>query len=385
MPDDSWTGVLESPPGAEVQIDGKPYLYFAGTAYFALQGHPAVIQAGCDAFRRYGVHSATSRGGYGTSPSLLEVEQLAADYFQADAAFYFLSGYWGNNIIVGGLAGHYDVIFYDEHSHYSIMESIQLARCPAYPFVHRNPDDLALKFREHLKGGQRPLVLTDGIFASSGRIAPVDRYLELLQGIPNSLLVLDDAHAVGVLGDGRGTYAEFGISSTQINRHPTEPAADTARLYCCGTLSKAIGGSGGIVAGSAAWISHLKSTSRYFNAASSPSAPIAAATAAALGLVMTDPSIRQRQQNNARHLRTGLRKLGLEIEDTSVPFTGLIIKDASHMQMLQRELRKRGIIIAYAKVYSGVASAGQLRIAVSSAHTESMIDRLLREFASLLG
>src|SRR6187401_2231015 len=105
--------LMESPPGAYTVIDGRRYLYFAGTSYFALHGHPEVIEAGMAALRKYGVHSATSRAGFGTIAPVLEVEQRAAELFGRDAAFYFPSGYSANHILVQALAPRADVVFVD--------------------------------------------------------------------------------------------------------------------------------------------------------------------------------------------------------------------------------------------------------------------------------
>ncbi|MBA4031460.1 MAG: 8-amino-7-oxononanoate synthase [Planctomyces sp.] len=382
---DSWTGILESPPGAEVSIDGERYLYFAGTAYLALQGHPEVIEAGCEGLRRYGVHTATARGGYGTSPPLLQVEHLASQYFGSEAAFYYVSGYWGNQLVLGALKPHFDSIFFDEQSHSSILDAIQISGKPSFSFPHRSVRGLGDALLRHLSSGERPLVISDGVFASSGRIAPIDEYRKVIRDLPGAILVVDDAHSVGVLGDGLGTFAHFGISFRHINQDPGQPLLGSGpRLYSSGTLSKAIGGSGGIIAGSRDWISRVRSSSACSNAASSPGAPVAMGTAAGLRLVMIDTQIRQRMVDNTRMLRRGFRQLGFSVEETPVPFFSIEIGNREYMQWIQGMLRGRGIIIAYAQRYSGVGPEGNLRIAVSAAHTDTMIQQLVWEFGSLL-
>jgi 7-keto-8-aminopelargonate synthetase-like enzyme len=382
---DSWTGILESPPGAEVSIDGERYLYFAGTAYLALQGHPEVIEAGCEGLRRYGVHTATARGGYGTSPALLEVEHLASQYFGTEAAFYYTSGFWGNQLILEALKPHFDAIFLDEQSHSSILDAIRLSGQPSHVFPHRSAGGLRDAIANHLPPGDRPLVISDGVFASSGRIAPIDEYRNVLRDIPGAILAVDDAHSVGVLGDGLGTFSHFGIPYGHVNQDPTRPHRGAGpRLYSSGTLSKAIGGSGGIITGCRGWISRVRSSSACSNAASSPAAPVATATAAGLRLVMIDSRIRQSMLDNTRMLRRGFRQLGFPVEETPVPFFSIEIGDREYMQWMQGALRERGLIIAYAQRYSGVGPEGNLRIAVSAAHTDTMIQQLVWEFGSLL-
>lgn len=370
----AWTGILESPPGAEVTIDGKRYRYFAGTAYLALQGHPDVIRAGVDALQKYGVHTATSRGGYGSSPPVLEVERLAAEWFGTEAAYYFISGYWGNHLTLSALSGEFDVAFYDEQSHYCVVEALRLSGVPLVAFGHRSADDLADKLRSIVGAGDRPLVISDGVFAASGRVAPVDAYLDVLRNYEDSILALDDAHSVGVLGDGRGTFAHFGIPRSNVN---TLAAASGPRLFSSATCSKALGGSGGIIAGTKDWIARIMASSKIPNAASVPAAPVAGATAAALRIVASQPELRAKLLANARTLRLGLTNIGYPVEDSPVPFVGLVHGTAEKMRGIQAMLRERGIIIAYFPTYSGVGSAGQLRIAVSAAHSEEMIYQLL--------
>ncbi len=108
--------VMESAPGAETVINGRTYVYFGGTGYFGLHGHPELIKAGVEAFQKYGTHSGTTRSGFGNNPVLLEVERRLADYFGTEDAVYFVSGYFANLILAQGLAASYDVIFIDETS-----------------------------------------------------------------------------------------------------------------------------------------------------------------------------------------------------------------------------------------------------------------------------
>ena len=122
--------LMESPPGAETLIDGRRYFYFGGTGYLGLAGHPEVIEAACDAVRRYGLHTATSRAGFGTNPATLAVERRVAEFFAVEAAFYFVSGYVGNHILVSALAGRCDAVWMDEAAHFSLREAALLTGRP---------------------------------------------------------------------------------------------------------------------------------------------------------------------------------------------------------------------------------------------------------------
>ena len=378
--------VMQSPPGAETVIDGRRYIYFVGTGYLGLQGHPEVIRAAGEAAQQYGIGSATSRAGFGDTPPLLEVERLAARFFGSDEAFYFVSGYLGNEILVRMIGAGVDAVFVDRGSHYCVVEAAHLIGMPVHPFAHRDPDDLAEKLRTELPGGGRPLVMSDGVFAALGSIAPVVQYRELLREYPGSAMIVDDAHALGVLGDnGRGTFEHAGLGGDGVNVDlPGRDRPGSPCLLMCGTLSKAVGGFGGIVPGNAKIMEGIKSTSHYYEGASAMPVPVAAATAKALEILLAQPELRMRLHENVRSLKTGLRRLGLETDDTPVPIISLGVGDGANMQRIQRELAERGIMIAYRATYSGLGPEGAIRVAVFATHTKEQIDRLLDEFARLL-
>ncbi|MEN6558100.1 MAG: pyridoxal phosphate-dependent aminotransferase family protein [Thermoguttaceae bacterium] len=370
--------LLESPPDAVVRIDGRPYLYFAGTSYLGLQGRPEVIRAACEAAERFGLGSANSRTAFGTTPPLLQMEQAAAATFGAEAAFCFASGWMGGHILIGSLDADRVVALVDEHSHFSLFEAARTIGRPPVVFRHADPDDLRAKIQKHLGVGQRPLVLSDGVFAATGDLAPVDRYLEVLREYPDSSLLLDDAHGLGVLGPrGRGTFEHFGIAADEVNtaRAPLPCPA----LWCCGTLSKAVGGYGGVILSDARFIEQLQADSPYMAGVSPPPAPVAAATARALELIASEPELRERLSANARRLKDGLRAMGFSVSESPTPIARLVIGTAERMRRIQRELMNRGIAVAYMSNYAGLDPEGALRLAVFATHTDAMIDRLFEE------
>jgi len=374
--------LMEGPPGALTRIDGKEYLYFGGTSYLGLSGHPEVIRAGCEALRRYGVHTSTSRSGYGNSPITLDVERLAAEFFGTAGAFYFASGYFGNHILIQAVADRADVVLADESAHYCLAEASHLLGRPVVSFRHRDPDDLRQKLRERVPQGQRPLVLTDGIFSTTGAVAPIDRYAELLRDFGRATILIDDAHGFGTIGrHGRGTLEHLGLWSEQVN---ADPARDGLGFFVCGTLSKAIGGFGGVLPGSLALLDRMRQTSHYYEGASAPMSAAAGATAKAMEIVLGQPQLRQRLEINARRLRCGLRVLGLAVDDWPTPIIGLSIGNGENMRRIHHELRLAGIIVPYFAAYSAAGPAGGLRIAVFATHTENMLDRLLAELSRVL-
>jgi len=375
--------IMQGPPGARTVIDGRTYTYFAGTGYLGLQGHPEIIRAACEATRRYGIGSANSRTAFGNLPPTLEVERRAAEFFGLEEAFYFMSGYVGNNILVLLLGDSIDRVFVDESSHYCVFEAARLTGRTPVEFRHCDAGDLASKLRTELNPGARPLVLSDGVFAARGEIAPVAEYRSLLDDYPGSVLCIDDAHGLGVLGaGGRGTLEHAGLFDAGVNSAALPCPAP--RLLLCGTLSKAFGGYGGIIPGSREFIDRLKSTSPYYGGASAPPVPAAAATARALELVGADSDLRQRLRRNVDLLKGGLRALGLPVDDSPVPIACLTLGDAANMRRIQRELIERDIVVAYMAAYSGLGPEGALRIAVFATHTEEMIGELLDGLAALV-
>ena len=362
------TYLMTSPPGAKTQLDGHNFDYFCGTGYFALQGHPQVIEAACEATRQYGLGSATSRMSFGNTPVVVDVEQKAAAFFEAEQAMYYASGYMGVSVLLQGLLPSYDVVFVDEKSHFSSMDAAIMSRKPVVRFAHCQADDLAMKLKAELKPGQRPMVVSDGIFPTSGVMPPLDAYDKVLAPIEGAQLCVDDAHAVGVVGHkGKGTLEYFGIEG--VGR------------YSCGTFSKALGGFGGIIAGSAAFITALKQQTKMYLGASSVPTPAAAATAAAIDILRSHPEMRTRLAANTAYAKNAFREMGFQsIPDTPVPIICLSGPSVDWSK-LQEHLFNQGLVTLYVPdgSYSGVPEGGALRLSIFSTHALDQIDRLIYE------
>jgi 7-keto-8-aminopelargonate synthetase-like enzyme len=378
---------MEAAPAPETLVNGRRVLYFAGTGYLGLQSHPALVAAARESLERYGIHTATSRSGYGSSPPLCEVERRAAELLDTEEAIYLVSGYAGNTVVAAALAGTVDCVFVDEHAHDSLVESARAlgasVRTPSV-FRHRDVEHLGELVRQSAADRKRPLVLTDGIFAVSGHVAPLATYLALLDGVDGAALLVDDAHGLGILGArGRGSLEHAGIPSDRINRDPDEDAAG-ARVYHTATLSKAIGGHGGVVAGSRRFLDRVRSASGWYRGSSAPAAPVAAATAKGLELVMESPELRASLATNVLQLRRALAELGMEVEMGPAPIIGLRLASAAAMQQVHTRLGNDGILIGYTRDYSGAGPDGMLRIAVFATHTPAMLERLVATLRNAL-
>jgi glycine C-acetyltransferase/8-amino-7-oxononanoate synthase len=354
---------MESAPGAETVINGRRCLYFGGTGYFGLHGNAEMMKAGIEAFQ-WCTHSATTRAGFGNNPVLLDVEKKLADFFGAEEAVYFVSGYFNALFLAQALAADYDAAFIDETSHFSVRDGVRTTGKPVFAYKHRDPADLRARLETVLKAGQRPLVMTDGVFPTFGEIAPVPDLIECLKPY-DGILALDDAHAVGVLGEnGRGTYEHFGVSGP--------------RLHYAGTLSKAFGGHGGFLPASSALVKRVRETVGAYAGSSPTPTPIAAASAKGLDLVKAHPEWRRRLRENTARMKSGMRAMGFDVKDTPVPIVTWTLKTAEEMKRIQAALLAEGIAVAYLK-YVGAPAGGVLRATVFSTHMPAHIDRLLGE------
>jgi glycine C-acetyltransferase/8-amino-7-oxononanoate synthase len=360
---------METPMGPRVIIGGRERDYFSGTGYLGLQNHPQVLQAAADALARYGFATATSRGGYGEHPLYAALEEEARAFFGAERVLCYPSGYMSGVVLAQGLAGQVERIFIDEAAHYSLWDGARAAGKPLVPFRHRDPQSLREALRAALRPGERPLVFSDGLFPISGALAPAPEYLVELQEYPGAWLCLDDAHAAGVLGaHGRGTLEHFGVQH--------------AHTLAGHTLSKGIGGYGGLIAGPAALVEMLEMGSRVYVGASPVPLPAAAAGAAALRLARDD-ALRQALWRNVARARAGLRAAGWPLEESPAPILCLARRPGLDLARLKDALFERNLCVAHVHNYSSTPPGGALRIAIFATHTTQQIDRLVEVIAAL--
>lgn len=355
--------------GPKVVFDGREFDYFAGSGYLGLQTHPEVLRAAHTALDRYGLSTATSRGGFGEHPVYDELEREACAFFDAQKTIHLPSGYLGAAVLTQATGQFFEHVFVDAAAHFSLWDAAHLTNLPLTPFTHLQPGALADALRTELNAGARPLVLSDGVFPISGEIAPLPEYLQIVAGYAG-LIYIDDAHAAGVLGpNGRGSMDYYGI------------APGTCRAAA--TLAKALGGFGGVLWGEAAWIERVERNSRICVGASPPPLVTALASARALALARTKPSLREQLWGNVARLKSGLRGLGWGLEDTPVPIICLRSERGISLERIRSGLYQRGIAVELVRSYTSAPSGGGLRIAVFAQHSPEQIDRLVDEIGGL--
>lgn len=353
--------VMESPVGPRVRIDGREVDYFCGTSYFGLHGHPDVIEAACTATREYGLGTATAI----QTPAHRDLEAQLSRFLGVESVVHLASGYLAPLVLVQALAKDCDLALVDSAAHYGAWDALRSIGAPVFTFRHLDPEDLERQLAARTAQA-RVLVMTDGVFPTTGAIAPLRDYLGVLHRASDALLCVDDAHGLGVLGaNGRGSLDHHGL------------ALDTARV--CGTLSKAFGGSGGVVAGEQSLKDKMRELSPGLRGASAPSVPAAAASAAGVRILSTHPEMRHTLWSNVRRARDGLRGLGFDLDASPVPIISLQGRAGLDLRRAHAELTQAGIAVLYVppRGYSDAPDVESLRIAVFSTHSHEQIDRLV--------
>ena len=345
---------LPSSDRTGVRVAGRRLAYFAGCDYYRMSSHPAVVAAAKEALDRYGFGVAASRLTTGNHPLYEELEAWLARFFRVPAALLVHTGYATNPIVAQALAGDVTHAFLDARAHASLREAADLLGCPIRGFAHRDADNLRRRLGR-LPVGARPLVLTDGLFAHDGSIAPLAALLAALP--PGGRLLMDEAHAAGVLGTGgRGTAEEGAVADP--------------RLIRTATLSKAFGAAGGVVLCDRALVERVIARSRWFAASTPMPLPAAAAALAAGALIAGDVALRARLRANTARVKAAARGAGFPVPENAAPMFGLTPSDPSVARRWRRAWLRRGVFPSLIQ-YPGGPPGGYFRLAISSEHTEN--------------
>ena len=357
---------IDSPMDAWVTIDGRRLLNFCANNYLGLANHPRVREAARRGIETYGVGPGAVRSIAGTTTLHVELEQKLADFKHAEACVTFQSGFTANLATIPALVGPGDLIFSDELNHASIIDGCRLSRAEVIRYAHNDVDDLRRKIagRDDYK---RRLIITDGVFSMDGDIAPLDRITEVAEehGI---MLMVDDAHGEGVLGrGGRGIVDHFGLHG----RVDVE----------VGTLSKAFGVVGGLVAGKAIIIEWLRQRGRPFLFSSAMTAPDAAACIEAVTILSESTELIDRLWSNAELFRKEMQAMGFNTGFSQTPIVPVMLGEAKLAQQFSRRLFEEGVFamaIGYPTVAQGKA---RIRVMNSAAHSTSDIEAALETFS----
>lgn len=356
---------IGSAVGPEMVVNGKRVLNFCSNNYLGLADNPKMKSAAIAAIKKYGIGPAAVRTIAGTTVLHKELEEKLAKFKKAEAVITFQSGFCANLAVIPALVGEGDLIFSDELNHASIIDGCRLTKAEVTRYSHLDTSDLELK----LKGAdkkKRKLVITDGVFSMDGDIAPLDKIYAVTSKY-GAILMVDDAHGEGVLGkSGRGIVDHFKLHGK----------VDVE----VGTMSKAFGVVGGMVAGKLETIEWLSQRARPFLFSSAMTIPDVAACIAAVELLTKSEKLVKTLWSNADYLRAGLKKLGFDTGTSISPIIPLMLGDAKLAQDMSRELFEAGLF-AKAIVYPTVAQGkARIRIMNSAAHSKSQLDRAVKIF-----
>lgn len=353
--------ILKSSVSNYITLDNKSYSYFGGNNYLGLANHPEVIRAVVNATEKYGVNFSASRQTTGTSELHLELEKLLSAFNKQEASVVFASGYMGNRILLQALRDQYSAIFLDELSHPSIVDGVPADVSCLFKYDHCNPEHLESLLKKN--ANFRPLIVTDGVFALTGEIAPLDK-IHLLAEKYNAIVVIDEAHTTGILGHmGRGTAEYFHLDGA-------------ANIYQSGTMSKALGAYGGFISANEEIISSIREKSSLYIASTALPPPIVSAGCSAIKIIQQHPELRLKLIENANHIRQKIKILDFSTTSDPTPIIPLFFSSEENAIDLSAYLKENSIIVPYVK-YPLKIDKFIVRITASAIHTEDQIDNLL--------
>jgi 8-amino-7-oxononanoate synthase len=360
--------VLESPQGVEVRVDGKRLLSFCSNDYLGLANDTRVVAAFKQAADRLGVGSGASHlvSGHDVAHHALE-EELAA-FVGARRALLFSTGYMANLGVASALLGRGDTAFEDKLNHASLIDAARLSGATVKRYRHLDLSRLAELLAQAT--GEK-LVLTDGVFSMDGDIVPLPSLLELIRA-RDAWLLVDDAHALGVLGEGgRGTFEHYG--------RRLEPD-----IVLLGTLGKAFGTFGAFIAGDGDLIEYLIQTARTYIYTTALPPAVAEATRVSLRIVQDEPWRREVLRQRISQFRHGAGQLGLTLLDSQTPIQPLILGDSDIVSQVSETLQRRGILVPAIRPPTVPTGGARLRVSLCALHSAQHVDQLLEALAAVV-
>ncbi len=362
---------IDHAEGTEVVIDGKNFIMIGSNNYLGLTNHPKVKEAAIEAVRKFGTSCTGSRFLNGTLHMHLELEERLAKFVGMDSALVYSTGFQVNLGSIPAVMDQEDVIITDKEVHASIIDGVRMAKIQKNVqtryFKHNDPADLE-DILKSLPKEPAKLVIVDGVFSMGGDIAPLPELVPICKKYGARLMV-DDAHSLGVLGDGRGTAHHFGI-----------PADVDLTM---GTFSKSFASVGGFLAGPKETIHWIQVFSRPFMFSASLPPPNVATVLACLDVIEEEPERVERVNKIGERVRTELRGMGYNIADSQTPIIPIVIGD------MMKALEAWKILFA-AGIYTNVAlppavpqDFSLLRTSYMATHTDEQVDRVLEIFKKL--
>jgi 8-amino-7-oxononanoate synthase len=357
--------VYEPIDAVRVKRNNQEFIMMASNNYLGLTHDLRVQQAAKYAVEQYGTGSGGARLTSGTFPLFNELELGIADFKHTEQALVFNTGYMANVGTITALMNKNSIIISDELNHASIIDGCRLSGARIERYNHKD-----IEHAEHILKNYKSshkMIITDGVFSMDGDIAPLDKLYELGKEY-NALLMVDDAHSTGVLGNGRGTAHHFGLTDVDVQ---------------LGTLSKALGSVGGYVAGRKELIEYLVNYSRSFIFSTALSPADIGAALEALTIVKNEPLVVEQLNENTAYMANKLQSMGIECDDET-PIFPIIVGDNERALSLAYELELRGIIITAIRPPTVPVGESRLRMTVTAAHSQEQLDYVANTLRDLL-
>jgi glycine C-acetyltransferase len=355
--------ILETEQLPVCNFDGQEVINLSSNNYLGLTTHPKLKEQAVRAVEEFGVGSGAVRTIAGTMVLHMELEEKIAKFKQVEAAVVFQSGFTANAGTVQAILGREDLIVSDELNHASIIDGCRLSRAEIKVFPHKDVEACEKILQEIQDRKCRKLLITDGVFSMDGDIAPLPQLVELAEKY-GCIMMIDDAHASGVLGrNGRGTVDHFNLHGRVDIQ--------------VGTLSKAIGALGGYICSNRNTIEYLYQRARPFLFSTSHPPSVAATCIAAFEVLEEEPQLIEQLWSNSDFFKEGLKKLGFNTGMSETPITPVIVGDAALAHQFSRELFQAGVFaqgIGYPTVPHGKA---RIRTIVTATHTQDELSQAL--------
>jgi 8-amino-7-oxononanoate synthase len=355
--------------GATTRIDGREYINFSSYNYLGLSGHPAINKAAKDAIDRYGTSASASRLVAGERPIQRELEEALAELYEVDDCLVFVSGHATNVSTIGYLFGPKDLVIHDSLIHNSVLEGIKLSGSARRSFPHNDTATLDGILAEIRGQFERVLIVVEGHYSMDGDVPDLPKLIDI-KTRHKAFLMVDEAHALGVLGEtGKGSHEHHGIAGKDVD-------------IWMGTLSKTLAGCGGYIAGERALVEHLKYAAPSFVYSVGISPPLAAASLKALRLMKKEPERVARLQERSRYFLSLAKQAGIDTGfSQGFAVIPAIIGSSLKAVKLSNHLFERGINVQPI-IYPAVEErAARLRFFISSLHVESQLQSAVEVLA----
>jgi 8-amino-7-oxononanoate synthase len=357
---------LETGQSPEVTISGKTYVLLGSNSYLGLSVDPKVVESARLALEKYGTGSGGSRLVSGSFDLHRQLEEKIAEFKNTESAILFSSGYLANIGTISALVGSDDIIYSDELNHASIIDGARLSRSTVRIYKHLDLNHLTELLESDKNTKCRKLIVTDTVFSMDGDLVPLPQLVEISEKY-GCILMIDEAHATGVLGKrGSGATEHFGVE----DRVPV----------VMGTLSKAIGSLGGYIAGSQELIDFIRNRVRsYIFDTSLPPASLAASITA-IDIIENEPERREHLWNMVNKFKMGIENTGLRILPSHSAIIPVLIGDAEPALNFAKMLRENGVFTPAVRPPSVPHGMCRIRVTIMAKHTEDHVETALKAF-----